>query len=111
MDKSEAIESIKVFAEKIRDAFDPLMIVLYGSYAKGTFTETSDIDVAVIVNSIEGDFLEQEAELYRMRREVVDRIEPLLIEFGNDKSGFLKHILNSGEILYERNAERSQPNR
>lgn len=102
MDKSEAVEAVKGFAEKIRQAFDPLMIVLYGSYAGNTFTESSDIDVAVVVGSIEGDFLEQEAELYRLRREVDDRIEPVLIEMGNDKSGFLEHILSSGEILYER---------
>jgi predicted nucleotidyltransferase len=107
MDKNEAIESGKGFADKIRQAFDPLMIVLYGSYAGNTFTEASDIDVAVIVSSIEGDFLEQEAELYRLRREVDDRIEPVLIEYGNDKSGFLEHILSSGEILYKKSVEGS----
>ena len=104
MDKNEAVEAVKGFAEKIRQAFDPLMIILYGSYATDTFTKYSDIDVAVVVGSIEGDFLEQEAELYRLRKEVDDRIEPVLIEFGNDKSGFLEHILNTGEILYERAA-------
>ena len=54
MDKNEAIDSIKRFAEKTHQAFDPLMIVLYGSYATDTFAESSDIDVAIVVGSIEG---------------------------------------------------------
>jgi uncharacterized protein len=85
-----------------------MMIVLYGSYATDTFTESSDIDVAVVVGSIEGDFLEREAELYRLRREVDDRIEPVLIEFGNDKSGFLEQILSNGEIVYEKSVGSSK---
>ena len=81
---------------------------MYGSYATDTFTESSDIDVAVVVGSIEGDFLEREAELYRLRREVDDRIEPVLIEFGNDKSGFLEQILSNGEIVYEKSVGSSK---
>ena len=64
-------------------------IVLYGSYAKGTAGSDSDIDIAVIVDKVEGDYLDQQAKLYRLRRSVDLRIEPVLIEYGQDKSGFL----------------------
>jgi hypothetical protein len=63
-------------------------IVLYGSYAKGTARPDSDIDIAVIVDKVEGDYLDQQAKLYRLRRSVDLRIEPVLIEYGQDKSGF-----------------------
>ena len=31
-------------------------LILYGSYAKGDVREGSDVDVAVVVNKISGDF-------------------------------------------------------
>ena len=75
-------------------------IVLYGSYAKGTAGSDSDIDIAVIVDKVEGDYLDQQAKLYRLRRSVDLRIEPVLIEYGQDKSGLLKEIMDTGYVLY-----------
>ena len=57
MDKNTAINIVEKFGAAVRTRFDPEMIVLYGSFAKGTYTASSDIDVAVIVDHIEGDFL------------------------------------------------------
>jgi hypothetical protein len=41
-----------------------------------------------------------EARLFRLRREIDARIEPVLLEESNDKSGFLEEILKTGEIIY-----------
>jgi predicted nucleotidyltransferase len=79
-----------------------LKIVLFGSYAKGTNKEESDIDVAVIVEKIDGSFLEKEAGLYKIRRNIDENIEPVLFEAGSDKSGFLESILSYGEVIYQR---------
>jgi len=78
------------------------MVILFGSYAKGTQTETSDIDVAVVVDRIEGDFLDTEARLYRIRRDIDDRIEPVLLEKDADKSGLLESIMKTGKVVYRR---------
>jgi len=102
MDKDLALLAIRKFSESVRTILDPVMVVLYGSYAKGTQTESSDIDVAVIVERITGDYLDQEAALYRIRRDIDDRIEPVLLEKDNDRSGFLQSIMDSGEIVYRR---------
>jgi len=75
-------------------------IVLYGSYAKGIARPDSDIDIAVIADKVEGDYLDQQAKLYRLRRLVDLRIEPVLIEYGQDKSGFLREIMDTGHVLY-----------
>jgi len=76
---------------------------MYGSYARGTQSPSSDIDVAVIVDHVEGDFLDQEAGLYRARREIDDRIEPILLEANDDDpSGFMSTVLSTGEIIYKR---------
>ena len=102
MDKVEAIKTTKRFIESIRESYKPLMVVLYGSYAHGTQSAFSDIDVAVIVDRVDGDFLMQEAGLYRKRREIDDRIAPILLEVDNDRSGFLSSVINTGEIIYQR---------
>ena len=79
---------------------DSTQVVLYGSYAKGTAKPDSDIDIAVIVDKLQGDYLDEQAKLYKLRRLVDLRIEPVLIEYGHDRSGFLKEIMDTGQVLY-----------
>lgn len=100
MDKREAVEKIKRYSDLIREKIKPVKVILYGSYAKGNWKEESDIDVAVVLPKLEGDFLELEKQLYKIRHMVDDNIEPILLEESNDKSGFLKNILSYGEVIY-----------
>lgn len=100
MDRREAIKRVKEFAALISGHFAVKMVILYGSYAKGTAVKHSDIDVAVVVSKIDGDFLEQQARLYKIRRKVDIRIEPILLEDGEDRSGFLEGVLKEGRVVY-----------
>ncbi|MBG0859601.1 MAG: nucleotidyltransferase domain-containing protein, partial [Bacteroidales bacterium] len=64
------------------------------------FSEDSDIDVAVIVSNISGDFFSVNPLLWKLRRQIDDRIEPVLIDRNNDRSGFLEEIKRNGiEII------------
>ncbi len=100
MDKSEVIEIVRRFKELIKDYFKLEKVYLYGSYARDTYTKDSDIDVAVIVEKIEGDFFETTPVLWKLRRQIDDRIEPILLESGNDHSGFISEIQSYGiEII------------
>jgi len=76
--------------------FDLYKVFLYGSFAKGNPHEDSDIDVAIIVNKIEGDFFYYAPIPWRLRREIDNRIEPVLLEKGKDPSGFLEEIMKTG---------------
>jgi predicted nucleotidyltransferase len=100
MDKAEAIRCVKQYSNVLKKYFDVKKVVLYGSYANNTARLDSDIDVAVIFNRIEDDFLMTEAKLYRLRRDIDARIEPVLLEESNDISGFMEEILKTGEIIY-----------
>ncbi|KAB2951924.1 nucleotidyltransferase domain-containing protein [Heliorestis acidaminivorans] len=100
MDKSQALIKATDYANLVSEIIKPIKVVLYCSYVKGNWKEESDIDIAVIVDTIDDDFLEMEALLYKLRRDIDDRIEPILLEEGNDKSGFLEEILKNGQILY-----------
>ena len=100
MDKKQAIEKVAEFIEAIKSKYHPQKVVLFGSYAKGTYTQNSDIDVAVIVDEIHGDFLEETQGLYKIRRKIDLSIEPVLLEVNGDNSRFLEEILSTGEVLY-----------
>jgi len=101
MDKSQVIKKVVKYSELVREQFKPKpqKIILYGSYAKGNWSKESDIDIAVVVDAIDGDFLEAASMLYRLRRDVDDRIEPVLLEQKEDPSGFLNEILKHGEVI------------
>lgn len=101
MDNTEAIESVKKYADRVRRDFNVKKVILFGSYAKGTALEDSDIDVAVVFEHIDGDYLDVITRLSRIRRDVEHRIEPVALDESNDKSGFLEEIARSGVIVYK----------
>ena len=100
MDK-KVIEIAKEYAEKVKAHFPVRMVILYGSYAKGTFTKLSDIDIAVVVDKIGRDYLKISADLFNLVREVNKRIEPILLSPSQDRSGFLESIIKYGKIIYK----------
>lgn len=96
MDQSQVIEIAGEYANRVKKLIKTHSIILYGSYAKGTAREDSDIDIAVIVEELKTDYLDETARLYKLRREFDDRIEPLLLETGDDQSGFLQEVIRTG---------------
>jgi len=55
--------------------------------------DDSAIDVAVIVDELNIDILEAQALLYKLRRDLDLRIEPVLPLENKDRSGFLEEVL------------------
>ena len=101
MDKNAIIDKVMRYADLVCNYFPVQKIILYGSYVKGTAKEYSDIDVAVVVDKIEGDFLEAEARLFNLTRDIDVSIEPVLFEIGDaDPSGFFEEIQKTGEVIY-----------
>ncbi|MCK4701401.1 MAG: nucleotidyltransferase domain-containing protein [Bacteroidales bacterium] len=96
MDKNEVIDKVKQYRLLLKDHFNIEKVYLFGSYAKDTHREDSDIDVAVVVNHLEGDYFSTTPLLWKLRRLIDDRIEPVFIEKDNDKGGFLDEIQKYG---------------
>lgn len=96
MDKREAIEIVKAYKRLLKDHFPLEKVYLFGSYAKGTNRVDSDIDVAIVVKKIDGDFFLVNPLLWKLRRQIDDRIEPILIESDFDEAGFLEDIQKNG---------------
>ena len=101
MDKAEALIKVRKYKYLLKDYFDLDMVYLYGSYANDTFTSDSDIDVAIVVNNLTGDFFATTPLLWKLRRQVDDRIEPILLEKHNDQSGFIDEIIKFGIPITE----------
>ncbi len=99
MDKSEAIDKVKKYSILLKSYMSFEKVYLFGSYAKNTNNSDSDIDVAIIVNKAEGDFFSIQPLLWKLRRQIDDRIEPILIEKDNDNSGFLIEIQRNGILI------------
>lgn len=100
MDK-EIIKIAKRFADKVKVKYPVEMVILYGSHTRGTAHKLSDIDIAVVVDKITGDYLQISADLFNMVRDINKRIEPVLLSRANNKSGFLESVLKQGKVVYK----------
>lgn len=96
MDKTEVVNKLIQYKLLLANYFDLEKLILFGSYAAGTNTEASDIDVAVVVKNVSKDYFTDTPLLWKLRREIDDRIEPILFEKGRDENGFLSEILKTG---------------
>jgi len=96
MDRGEAINKVKAYRLLLEDHFQLENVYLYGSYANNTFVGDSTIDVAVVVSRVEGDYFSVSPLIWKLRKQIDDRIEPILIEREFDDAVFLGEIRKYG---------------
>jgi predicted nucleotidyltransferase len=100
MDTREAISQARQFTEQVLKEFAPKEVILYGSYAKGSQKELSDIDVAVVFDELKGNRLEKSERLWEIAWNMDGYIEPILLDLLDDRSGFLSEVKTHGIVLY-----------
>ena len=91
---SAIMESIRKYIEKISKHYKIEAIILFGSYAKGTENEDSDIDIAVI-----SDDIDDGANLIGYTWKIDTRIEPHPItteDYENIATPFVQEVINTG---------------
>lgn len=94
----EILNSINEFIKEIKKHYNITAIILFGSYAKGTENEDSDIDIAIISDDFE-DIYECMANLMGMTWDIDARIEPHPIkkkDFEEESDYFIKEVINTG---------------
>lgn len=99
------MKQIEALCQRIGREFDPIRIILFGSYAYGAATEDSDVDLLVIVP--------HKGKGWRLAGKIRGRVRPrfpldLLVrspEQINERLSlgdcFLKEITEKGKVLYE----------
>ena len=75
MDKRDALIVAQRYANIVHANYSNIRIILFGSYAKGNYTEDSDMDIAVVLKDY-ANLMDMQLELMRLRRKVDSRIEP-----------------------------------
>lgn len=97
---------IKRYVKSLAREFDPQSVILFGSYANGTATGNSDVDLLIITDK-SGDPVEQALQMRRR----IPRSFPLdiLVQSRSNvrkrlvqNDTFLTSILRDGKVLYER---------
>lgn len=94
----DILNSINEFIEEIKKYYNVTAIILFGSYAKGTENENSDIDIAVISDDFD-DIYDCMAKLMGMTWDIDARIEPHPIkkkDFEEVSDYFIKEVIDTG---------------
>jgi predicted nucleotidyltransferase len=100
LDKKAVMEIAEKYAEEVRKVLEPTAIIVFGSYINGSPHEWSDIDIAVIVHDFQGNWLETASMLCGLSWNISLDIETHLLDETCDKSGFLEHVMKTGEVIY-----------
>ena len=106
LDKTTAKQIAQRYTEVVCKALNPQSVLMFGSYVNGNPHEYSDIDIAIVFEGYDGDWLDTAALLQRLRRGIDDDapgigIEPHIMDATSDPSGFLEHIRKTGEVIYD----------
>ncbi|MCL2364560.1 MAG: nucleotidyltransferase domain-containing protein [Defluviitaleaceae bacterium] len=105
LDKSTVRKVAEKYAEKVKKILKPNAIVLFGSHVNGNSHAHSDIDIAIICNDFEGNWHDVMVALLGIAWEHDDFddfvIEPHLLNENKDVTGFVKHVINTGEYIYK----------
>ena len=112
MNKNDLIRQIALSLQHLNVS----KVVLFGSYAKGTQTEDSDIDLLVVTNdNYVPDSFAQKMEiklkianaLNTIRKyadiDLIVHTKPMYDRFIQLDSGFKKEIISTGTVIYEAN--------
>lgn len=94
----EIMESINKYIEKISKYYKIEAIILFGSYAKGTQNEDSDIDIAIISSDFK-DIFDDMADLIGYTWKIDTRIEPHPIskeDYDKIATPFVQEVIDTG---------------
>jgi predicted nucleotidyltransferase len=97
MDQGEALRIASVYIDSISSKYSIRQAILFGSFAKGTNHDDSDIDIAIIVNNV-ADIIDTQIDLMKLRRKIDLRIEPHPFMIGdfNKSNPVVNEILKYG---------------
>ena len=102
--------TIEAVAQLIAQKFDPEQIILFGSHARGNAGSHSDIDLLVVLKSLDdwpkrGNPIRRAiGEQFILPVDVLVTTHDRLAEQRNNPYSFVNTALESQEILYERAA-------
>jgi len=95
MDKEQALNIAREYKQAIMPLHKDAKVYLYGSYSKGTAHADSDIDVAVIVPKVKGNWFAIVPPLWSKARSISSLIEPVIMQ-ENEHSPLYDDVMRTG---------------
>jgi predicted nucleotidyltransferase len=98
-DFENVIEMVKIYADEVRQVLPVVKVFLYGSYAKGTASEHSDVDICFFLSNLEDeDCIKVMKKLLNLSHKYQLAIEPNVFEVSDlyDDNPFVKEVLRTG---------------
>ena len=96
MDQEQVIKLVKAYKQAILPMYQDAKVYLYGSYSKGEARQDSDIDVAIIVPHIHGNWFNIVPPLWKTARSISSLIEPVIME-ADEHSPLYDDVIRTGE--------------
>lgn len=102
-------EEIDEIVRRIVVRMDPLKVIIFGSYAKGTATASSDLDV-LVVKDTELPMASRVEELRPILETSVFRVDVHVYTqeevdaYGSESVSFIRSVLRTGRLVYTRSA-------
>lgn len=103
LDKAKVRKIAYDYSMEVAKAIKPDKIILFGSHVNGKPHAESDIDIAVFVGGLDDETWYNTRILLqhlRWNRYFLD-IEPHLLDESHDPSGFVEHVIKTGEVVYQ----------
>jgi len=103
-------KQIEEVGECIGREFHPQRVILFGSYANGTATDDSDVDL-LIVMPFEGNAVDKSVEVRlrinpKLAIDLLVRTPEMVQERISMGDNFMQNILQQGKVLYEADRKR-----
>jgi len=98
MDKRQVFKIVKEYINYLRNnKVNVREAYIFGSFARGSYNEDSDIDLAIVLDNVQNTFTMQ-IELMKLSRKIDTRIEPHPFDKSefNTSNPFAKEILTKG---------------
>ena len=98
MAQTKPPESVLEYIRFLRETFSDLKkVYIFGSYAKGSAGTDSDIDVAVVFDTVTDSF-DLQVQLMKIRRQYDSRIEPHVFQTAdfNGSNPLAEEIISTG---------------
>ncbi len=98
MDREHALNIARSYKEAILPLLSNAKVYLYGSCSRNEAHKDSDIDVAVVIPKLNGDWLDTTSSLWLATIDIDTSIEPVLLEECNP-SPLFDDVIRNGIVV------------
>jgi predicted nucleotidyltransferase len=103
MKREEALQTAYAYKQALQAAGIPIVsVIIFGSVARNTMHDQSDIDIAVIGNPYKENRMEEQYALSKLRRGISYRIQPIWLypeHLDNTYSTLAQEIHKDGLVV------------